>query len=129
MKRKLIFALGILLFFGFVSVNSFAQSSTNDQRIVGTWVGGVAGPSRAGSETPQTTTTLTIVFNANGSGTCTFSSGQQGTFTYCVSITGEIIFLEKSGESGRMRDGKIYFSPDGKILYFETGLLTVFRKK
>jgi hypothetical protein len=37
MKKNLIFVIGVLLFIGFVSVNCSAQSSNNDQRLVGTW--------------------------------------------------------------------------------------------
>jgi len=121
MKRKFIFALGILLFFCFVSVNCNAQSSTNDQRIVGTWVYTLTD---GGS-----TYTFTYVFNANGSGTFTSSHPElkNGTFTYGISVTGEINFAEASGNSGLLLGGKIYFSPDGKTMF--TGGDYVFRKR
>ena len=68
MKRKLIFALWVLLFFDFISINCSAQSSTNDQRIVGTWV-----------YTASIGQTYTLVFNANGSGTfrMTYTAAQK----------------------------------------------------
>jgi len=112
MKRKLIFTFGILLFFAFVTVNCSAQSSTNDQRIIGTWVCSLDG------------FTATYVFNANGSGTYLATSGtekREGAFTYGVSIDGEIRIV------GEYRNyGKIYFSPDARTMIFE-GL--AYRKK
>ena len=100
MKRNLIFALGVLLFLGFVSVNCSAQSSTNDQRIVGTWI------YTYGNHT------ITLVFNANGSGSIAYSeySSQNTNFTYGFSVSGEM--MSDNGPSG-----KIYFSPDGRTLF------------
>ena len=116
MKKKLIFALWILLFFGFVLVNCSAQSSTNDQRIVGTWVYTV--------KTGDTDYTYTYVFNANGSGTRTttdpYEVTKNVTFTYGFSVTGEIM-------SDNGPRGKIYFSPDGKTLFIDDS--TPFRKR
>jgi len=122
MKRKLIFALGILLFFCFVSANCFAQSSTNDQRIVGTWIGTYSNS--------DTSITETLVLNANGSGTVTAADGKginAGTFTYGISSGGEIYYIY-SGNSNysSVRNGTIYFSPDGKTLILNN---TVYRKK
>jgi len=107
------------LFFGFVSVNSFAQSSTNDQRIVGTWIW------NDGNDT------FTYVFNANGSGTFTYtgtiSNLTSGTFTYGISLTGEIYISDQGDTRGLVRGSeKIYFSPDGKTMMIRGG---VFRKK
>ena len=109
MKRKLIFSLGILLFLGFVSVNCSAQSSTNDQRIVGTWVGTYNGK------------TDTYVFNANGSGTNTYD-GKNYNFTYGVSIDGVIRIIADDYDETY----KIYFSPDGRTLIFDKN---IYRKK
>ena len=118
MKKKLIFALWILLFFGFVLVNCNAQSSTNDQRIVGTWVNT--------GKSDDIDYTITYVFNANGSGTWTsthpYDSPKNGTFTYGFSVTGEII----SDGVGYSPRGKIYFSPDGRTMLIDN---TFYRKK
>jgi hypothetical protein len=122
MKRKLLFALGILLFFCFVSANCFAQSSTNDQRIVGTWIGTYT--------IGDTSITETLLLNANGSGTVTAADGKgtrTGTFTYGISSGGEINYIY-SGNSTytNLRDGTIYFSPDGRTLILNNN---VYRKK
>jgi len=126
MKRKLIFTLGTLLFFGFVSANCFAQSSANDQRIVGTWVG-----TRAGIHTDDgTSITETLVLNANGSGTITAADGKgtsTGTFTYGISSGGEINYIYSGNSTySSVRNGTIYFSPDGKTLILNNN---IYRKK
>ena len=108
MKKKMIIALGVLLVFGFSSFPCYAQSSNNDQRIVGTWV--------------SEGNTLTFVFNANGTGTFTASRGSVN-FSYAVSIDGELKMV--GGVSGT---SKIYFSPDGRIMLMGTGD-DVFQKK
>ena len=97
MKRKLIFSLGILLFFSFVSVNCNAQSSANDQRIVGTWVNGES----------------SVVFNADGSGSITGGAFNYGdrNFTYGISLTG---LLGCTWDF--LNNQQIYFSPDGRTL-------------
>jgi hypothetical protein len=111
MKRNLIFTIWILLFFGFFLVNCSAQSSTNDQRIVGTWICDVEG------------TTYTVVFNANGSGSYSIGS-ENTTFTYLLSVGGEMI------SNARYIGGKIYYSPDGRTLAIEQfGTRNFFRKK
>ena len=101
MKSKLIFVLGVFLFLGFASVNCGAQSSANDQRIVGTWV--------SGNET--------LVFNANGSGTVNGTN-----FTYGLSFDGELILITDDESEVY----KVYFSPDGRTLILDE---TVYRKK
>lgn len=110
MKRKFIFVLGILLFFCIVAVNCSAQSSINDQRIVGTWV------CSKGSDL------ITFVFNANGSGSITEGGGTD-TFTYGISLTGEIKIVYSGGSR---RNVTLYFSPDGRTLILESDF---FRKK
>jgi hypothetical protein len=101
MKKKLVLFFMFLLVFGFSSFSCFAQSSSNDQRIVGTWVD-VSGN--------------TLVFNANGSG-----SWAGETFTYGVSVAGilgctEIFFNDQS----------VCFSPDGRTVVIKC---EVYRKR
>jgi hypothetical protein len=122
MKKKLIFVPGVLLFFCFVSANCFAQSSTNDQRIVGTWIGTYT--------IGDTSITETLLLNANGSGTITANDGKgirTGTFTYGISSGGEInyIYSGNSTYTG-LNNGTIYFSPDGKTLILNNN---IYRKK
>ena len=117
MKRNLIFALGFLLFFGFVTVNCSAQSSTNDQRIVGTWI--YTGESYS----------YTLVFNVNGSGTFTVTGGNipgEGTFTYGISLEGKIYFVFSQNNQRTISGDILYFSPDGRTLIFSGN---VYRKK
>jgi len=124
MKRKLVFTLLILLLFNFVLANCSAQSSNNDQRIVGTWI-------YNGTTDNGTNYSITYVFNANGSGTFTNTHPNltgNYTFIYGISITGEIIFSEVKGTGVRtISSGKIYFSPDAKMLII--GENTAYRKK
>ena len=110
MKKNFIYVLWILLFFGFVTVNCSAQSSTNDQRIVGTWIRNGDGY------------TYTYVFNANGSGTATLidkDGTNNATYTYGISISGKIMPVEKKFTNNFpfiIPEGEYYFSPDGKTM-------------
>jgi hypothetical protein len=113
MKGKFVLCFVILLVFS--SFSSYAQSTNNDQRIVGTWM-------YTGTDDGVTYTT-TIVFNANGSGSTTETyRGETSivTFTYGFSVDGELI-------SDNGPRGKIYFSPDGRTLFI--GNRTPYRKR
>ena len=110
MKGKLILGVLVLLFSSF---SCFAQSSTNDQRIVGTWVNVSTIHNR--NTGTDTTITQTLVFNANGSGTFTNSrDNTTNNFTYGVSVNGRIMIQGDYNE-----DGEIYFSPDGRVMYIK----------
>jgi len=111
MKRNLIFALGFLLFFGFVSVNCNAQSSNNEQRIVGTWV----------DETNGSTTT----FNANGTGTGTGEGAiTSGTFKYGVAGN-KIAVVLSDGRDSVTFVFDFYISSDGKTLILTAPVVEV----
>jgi len=120
MKKNLIIAL---LFFGFVSINCSAQSSVNDQRIVGTWVNNDLG-------------NVTIVFNANGSGSIKVIyhndikkegfSDYEASFTYGISMTGLLRHTGYKSDGIIDITGTLYFSPDGKTLIFSN---YAFRKR
>jgi FtsH-binding integral membrane protein len=112
MKSKLVLGFILLLVFGFSSMVCYAQSSSNEQRIVGTWV-----------YTSINGLTRTYVFNANGSGTVTEAQGGEtgsSNFTYGFSVTGEIM-----SDNGPM--GRVYFSPDGRTLFLDNS--TPYRKR
>ena len=111
MKSKLVLGFVFLLIFGFSSFSCFAQSSNNDQRIVGTWVYTSGGFNR------------TLVFNANGSGTHNDTEGKEGNFTYGVSVTGSLIARGNYPWSGLQ---SLYFSPDGGTLFFDGN---IYRKR
>jgi hypothetical protein len=93
MKNKLALSLGVLLFFSLLPC--YAQSSNNEQRIVGTW----AGVDR------YTDSLGTLVFNYNG--------------TVTGYITGRYFFsnsklLIRTNDS--IQEISYYFSSDGRIL-------------
>jgi len=108
MKSKIIFNIVILLVFGFSSFPCYTQSS-NDQRIVGTWI-----------HTFSDGNTRTLVFNADGSG----SLNQRYDFTYGISIAGAINIMGLNGfeefnlftDSYLRTDRTVYFSPDGRSM-------------
>jgi hypothetical protein len=102
MKGKLGFSFVFLLVFGFSSFSCFAQSSNNDQRIVGTWI------------CTYDNGTATLVFNANGSGTYSWTGSDPGseTFTYGISLS-DVIYTTYH------RTITLYFSPDGRTLIFD----------
>ena len=103
MKRKLVFGVVVFLIFGFVAINCNAQSSGNDQRIVGTWV-----------YTHTDNTTLTLVFNANGTGTRAWSDGETVNFTYGISLTGTL-----GSTFSNFHNKTLFFSPDGRTMIFD----------
>jgi len=109
MKRKMIFALGFILFFGFVSVNCNAQSSTNAQLLVGTWAGTIDGKS------------YTLVFNANGTGTETYE-GKTSNLFWGVSPNGEIFITTTPDGNNGGSYSKYSMSPDGKRLFIDRSM-------
>jgi len=114
MKGKLVLVFTVLLLFGFSSFSCFAQSANNDQRIVGTWV-------RDGDYT------ITLVFNANGSGNITIPhlNVNQRSFTFGISIIGTI-----GSTDSTIHDLTLYFSPDGRTMYVRSNIMTgVYRKR
>ena len=91
MKKKIIFSSVFLILFGFVLFPCFAQSSSTDQRVVGTWSQGE----------------ITWVFNANGTGS------HNGTeFTYGVSPNGRLLLIM----AGNRHIFDCFFSGNNRIL-------------
>ena len=117
MKKKGL-SIGFILVFIFIAINSEAQSSGNEQRIVGTWVGT--------SDFGDGIITETLVFNADGSGTYTITfrgETARTNFTFGISLTGSIFISGEGvrivGEWVRMPGGQMFFSPDGRTMFFE----------
>lgn len=109
MKRKFVLLM-FFMFFIFSLFICFAQSSSNDQRIVGTWIN------------MNDYGTITLVFNANGSGLIKFIftkeakrtlgvSDTEESFTYGISITGLL-----TSTSDTINGYTPYFSPDGRTM-------------
>jgi hypothetical protein len=105
MKRNLVLGFVVLLLFGFSPFSCFAQSSSGDQRIVGTWI-----------YTDSDGRTSTLVFNANGSGSGTLHwyDPPEFNFTYGISMTGKL------GSTNRRLNGQeVFFSPDGRTMILD----------
>jgi len=101
MKIKSILFIGFLLLFGFISIGVFAQSSTSDQRLVGTWVWG--------SEEDDS---FSLTFNANG--TVINSDGESVRW---FTTDNKIITMEDED----VQTFEYRLSPDGKTLFIDNG--------
>jgi len=99
MKKAVIF-----IFLTMVVIGSCAAQSANDaKRIVGTWV--------------SENSAVTLVFNANGTGTFT-REGETENFSWGFSVSGEIYLMEETF--------KLFMSPDGRRMIIDG---KVFQKK
>ena len=128
MKGKLVLGFVVLSVFGFSSFPSYAQSSSIDQRIFGTWI--FIRASNWGNDTGDT---ATLVFNPNGSGTHTVTfqgeATQEKNFTYGFSLDGTIYIFDGRIKSRNGQAFQVffefnsgytpYFSPDGKTLIID----------
>jgi len=98
-----------LVLFAICAVNVvFAQSSNNEQRIIGKWKGGYELWGIYGGDESSDNN---LVFNSDGTGTF-----ENKKFRYGMSSSKLIIYYEKFNSS-------VYdylFSPDGKTLYLYT---------
>jgi len=86
MKKALIFSIIILVLCG----SCFAQNTNNAQRIIGTWVD------------PSGNTTW--VFNANGTLTQTWSSGESSNYKFGVTET--MLYFDRAYSYSISSDGK-----------------------
>ena len=116
MKRKMVFLF--LVLFVISTFSCFAQSSSNDQRIVGTWI-----------HTGDNNITMTLVFNANGSGSVVYSDWSEGNenLTYGISSSGVInIRANQNWTREQFSGATLFFSPDGRTLIINN---RIFRKR
>jgi len=103
MKKNIFLIFFVLLFFGFTSLSCFAQTSNNEQRIIGTWVNEANG--------------RLLVLNSNGTGTSGVANIKYG-------VAGDKIALVYT-------DGTTYvfefsISSDGRTLILFDGPLNIF---
>jgi len=94
MKNKFFVSLGFLFIFCFVSVGLFAQSSSNEQRLVGTWVS-------------DEDNSFTVTFKSNG--TFSNSDGDDGEW-YIIGNRITMVFEDVEGTLD------FSLSPDGRRL-------------
>ena len=96
MKNKSFFYIFFLLFFCFNVINSYAQSSgNNEQRLIGTW-------------TSLEESSLVITFNSNGS-----LSGLEPYTNYAAAGNKIVFFPKIRGEANVY---EFYISTDGRTL-------------
>jgi len=93
MKKKCFVGLFVLLFLAFVSVNTFAQSSNNEQRLVGTWT--------------AVNNNLSWVFNSDFTGTV-------GNTTIRYGVAGNKIVIFFGNRAAAISDFSI--SSDGRTV-------------
>jgi len=107
MKTKVFFIVVIFCMFT-ACVN--AQTTSFEQRIVGTWVGTVRGETR------------TLVFNANGSGSVASNRGTD-TFTFGVNVVGTVRIIYANEVD---YNPSIFLSPDGRTMILDN---EIYRKR
>jgi hypothetical protein len=95
MRNKFVFNFLVLLIFGFSSFSCYAQSSNDQQRLIGTWVGVDSDNDSVG----------TVVFNSNGTVTGYIS----GRYFFSNSK----LFIRTNDS---IMELSCYFSSDGRIL-------------
>ena len=110
MKKTVIFVVLAMVLIG----SCTAQSTTADQRIVGTWT-------NEGS---------TLVFNANGTETIEQGTEKWSLF-YGISASGDIfIRVYDSRNRSETISDKLFFSPDGRRMFISFGRDTeMYQKK
>jgi len=99
MKRKIVFVICVILIFGFVSLDSFAQSANREQQLIGTWV----------SEGYEFKITMTF----NRDGTMVISDEYDSERGRWGAAENKIIFVIDSDYS---EYGEFYISSDGQTL-------------
>ena len=99
MKGKQILVFGLLLFFGFTAINCYAQSSNNEQRLVGTWI----------QEGPGSSNGTIWVFKSDG----TLSIGDVNTLKYVATVT--VLYWYRT-DTDFASTREYTFSADGRTL-------------
>ena len=99
MKKVFISIISLVLLFGFITVNSYAQSSLNEQRLVGTWILGWV---------DLALREKIWVFNANG--TFTVNGEPLRWFTNAY----KLVFIDEFDQVEWYVD--FFLSPDGRTL-------------
>jgi hypothetical protein len=126
MRDKLVLGFVFLLVFGFPSFVCYAQSSDNEQRIVGTWTQTI-------KNSKGSVYSITVLLNTDGSGTATVSANgktREAVFTWDISMPGLIDFVySKNDTYHNPTSGGFYryvLLPDGRTMILED---QIYRKK
>jgi len=108
MKKAVIFIVLAMVVIGFCA----AQSATDAQRLVGTWV----------SESEYQ---ITYVFNANGTGTVSSGDDLNVNIFWGVSASGELLVINTKRSNSSWKD-TFYLSPDSRRMIIRS---TIYQKK
>ena len=104
--RKLVLVLGFFLVFGFVADDCFAQATSREHRIIGTWALEIY--------EDESDNSIVITFNQNG--TMTFiESGERIPGRWAIAEHHIVLTLIE----GRYEEsiwGEVYISGDGRIM-------------
>jgi hypothetical protein len=110
MKSKSVLRVFTIFIFFFVSINSYAQSSSNEQLFVGAWINQMEGS--------------TMIFNSDGTGTI----GNVTNFKWA--IVGNILAIARSNAGTSIYE--YYFTSDNKTLIlvlFDHSTGVLYRKR
>jgi len=99
MNKKLIWIFIVFIFFGLIPVNSYAQSTNNEQHLIGTWINN-ADNSR-------------VVINSNGTITGLYWEGSR---LEKFAAAGEKIILYIEDDNDYVLSGDFRISTDGRTL-------------
>ena len=112
MENKNIVCIAFLLFFGFVSSELSAQSTSNDNRIFGTWI-----CENDGS---------TWIFNSDGTGA---GGGMLSNKTFKYAAINGIIAISTGNSMGDWVGGDYAISNDSKTLIIKLSMWGLWFKK
>jgi len=109
MKNKWFLGLGFLLVFSFFSAELFAQSSSNAQRLVGTWI-------------DEDDIDFSLTLYSNGTG-----SDIDGDVFKWFATDSKFTIIDEDGD---METFEYNLSPDGRRLFIiDDGDVLIFKKK
>jgi hypothetical protein len=101
----------VVVFCVIISVEMYAQSSNNEQRIVGTWSGNSLHTGGDGGA-------VTWIFNSNGTGKGGFDDSSFRSFRYGISSDKLIIVFDERSLFSLPAVYDYFFSPDGTLFLY-----------
>jgi len=120
MNRKLVLVLGLFLVFGFVADDCFAQTTTREQRVIGTWVSEII--------EDEGDTSVTFTFNQNGT-LVLINSGERMNGRWGAAENQIVLTINEGGYEDAIW-GEYYISGDGRtMIMILDGDRILFRKR